>query len=477
MTAQPQTSATDLVDQLSRLATLAGVPRAELEWLASHGVIRHYDKDHVVSPKGGQVDGLYILLDGRIAIFVDRGSGTNKVMEWKAGDVTGLLPYSRMAGPPGDTMTQEPTTALLIPRDAFPDLIRECYEVTSILVHKMVDRARDFKSKDLHDEKLVSLGKLSAGLAHELNNPASAIERSAALLDQQLEESEHAARSLGAARLTDSQLAAVDALRACCMNSKVHGVLSPIQQAEREDAITDWLDEHHLDPDIAGPLAETQVTLDALNQFAKAVDGPALEAVLRWAAATAAVHGLASEIQEAAMRISGLVLAIKGFTHMDQATVAEPVNLPLGLTNTIDVLRSKARTKSVAVTLTVEPDLPRVLGFVGELNQVWANLIDNALDAVAQGGHVDITVNRERNRVIVHVIDNGTGIAPEIQQHMFEPFFTTKPIGQGTGLGLDIVRRLVIHNDADINVESRPGRTEFTVSLPVADGEPAGTRP
>src|SRR5205823_2161094 len=151
-------------------------------------------------------------------------------------------------------------------------------------------------------------------------------------------------------------------------------------------------------------------------------------------------------------------------------TVAEAVDLPVGLSNTIDVLRSKARTKSVAVTVTVEPDLPRVLGFIGELNQIWANLIDNALDAVAQGGRVDITANHERHRVVVHIIDNGAGIAPEIQPHMFEPFFTTKPIGQGTGLGLDIVRRLIIHNDADINVDSRPGRTEFTVSLPIAEG-------
>ena len=169
-------------------------------------------------------------------------------------------------------------------------------------------------------------------------------------------------------------------------------------------------------------------------------------------------------------------MAIKGFTHMDQATVAEAVDLPVGLSNTIDVLKAKARKKSIAVSVTVEPDLPKVLGFVGELNQVWANLIDNSLDAVAQGGKVEITANRDRQRVVVHIVDNGTGIAAEIQQHMFEPFFTTKPIGQGTGLGLDIVRRLVIHNDGDINVESRPGRTDFSVSLPIAESAAGGAK-
>ena len=217
------------------------------------------------------------------------------------------------------------------------------------------------------------------------------------------------------------------------------------------------------------------MTLDALDRIAEAVSGPPLDAVLRWVAAGCSVRGIASEIQEAAMRISGLVAAIKGFTHMDQATVAEPVDLTSSLGNTVAVLKSKARSKSVAVAVNVEPDLPRVRGFVGELNQIWANLIDNALDAVPDSGRVEVTANRERQRVVVRVIDNGPGIPAEIRERMFEPFFTTKPVGKGTGLGLDIVRRLVIHNDAEIEVETRPGRTEFRVSLPLADADGAGS--
>jgi len=177
------------------------------------------------------------------------------------------------------------------------------------------------------------------------------------------------------------------------------------------------------------------------------------------------------------MRISGLVQAIKGFTHMDQATLAEPVDLTLNLSNTVTVLKSKARAKSIAVAVNVEPDLPRVRGFVGELNQVWANLIDNALDAVADAGRVEVTAKRERQRVVVRVVDNGPGIPAEIRARIFDPFFTTKPVGHGTGLGLDIVRRLVSHNDAEIDVESRPGRTEFRVSLPLAEMDGAGGPP
>jgi signal transduction histidine kinase len=251
--------------------------------------------------------------------------------------------------------------------------------------------------------------------------------------------------------------------------TQVHGIRSPIQQAEREDAIADWLEDHDIDAAISGPLADTTVTLDALDSIASEVSAPALGAVLRREAAGCSVRAITSEIQEAAMRISGLVMAIKGFTHMDQATAAGPVDLLSSLGNTVTVLKSKARMKSVAVTITVEPGLPSVRGFAGELNQIWANLIDNALDAAPDSGCVEVTANTEKQRVIVSVIDNGAGIPPEARDHLFDPFFTTKPVGKGTGLGLDIVRRLVIHNEAQIEVRTVPGRTEFRVSLPVAE--------
>jgi signal transduction histidine kinase len=222
-----------------------------------------------------------------------------------------------------------------------------------------------------------------------------------------------------------------------------------------------------------------QLELAILNLAinARDVTGPGLAAALRFVATGCSTRALASEIQEAATRIAGLVTAIKGFTHMDHATVAEPVDLAVSLGNTVNVLKSKARDKSASVTVQVEPGLPRVRAFVGELNQIWSNLIDNALDAIDDGGHVAVTAARHHARVVVSVTDNGRGIPPAALAHVFEPFFTTKPVGKGTGLGLDIVRRLVSHNDAGIDVESRPGRTEFRVSLPVVEADAAGGRP
>jgi len=465
----------DVVARLAAHRTIGAAPPGELEWLAARGSLRHLNVGDVLTPKGQKTEGLFILLSGRIAISVDRGGGGHR-LEWREGDVLGLLPYSRLVSPPADTFAEEPADIFAIPRGQLPDMIRECGALTSILVHTMIDRARAFTSADLHDEKMLSLGKLSAGLAHELNNPASAIERSAALLDRRLDDYESAVRMLGAARLDDRQLQGLDAVRISCLTTRERGVRSPLEQGEREEALADWLGDHGLDPAIADPLAETAVTLEALNTLTAAIDGPTLDHVLRWVAAACSVRSLASEIQEAATRISVLVSAVKGFTHMDQAVVAEPVDVARGIDDTVTVLRSKARNKSATVAVDMPAGLPRVRGFVGELNQIWSNLIDNALDAIPASGRVDVRAAVERDRVVVRIVDNGAGIPSDIRDRIFDPFFTTKPVGQGTGLGLDIVRRLVLNNAGEIGVESKPGRTEFYVALPIVTGEPSGSR-
>ncbi|MDE3199493.1 MAG: GHKL domain-containing protein, partial [Acidobacteriota bacterium] len=328
------------------------------------------------------------------------------------------------------------------------------------------DRARLFNSTDLHNEKMISLGKLSAGLAHELNNPASAIERSAALLADRIEETENTTRALDAARLTNSQLAAIDAVRTSCLAQPPHTERSALEQMDREDALSEWLVRHGLDCSIACLLADTEVTFEALDQIAAAVKGPPLEAVLRWAAAGCSVRRLASAIQDAAMRVSGLVMAVKGFTQMDQAMVTKPVDVGKSLGDTVTVLQAKAREKSLKVSVELESDLPNVRGFAAELNQIWGNLIDNALDVVPVGGSVKVSANSCNQQVVVKIIDNGTGISEQDIARIFDPFFSTKPQGLGMGLGLDIVHRLVRHNEGSIDVESRPGHTEFRVTLP-----------
>jgi signal transduction histidine kinase len=463
----------DLMERLSNHRTIGGAPREELAWLVAHGRLEHYEVGEMVSAPSRPVAGMFVMLSGRVAIHLVRNSTRHKITEWRAGDVTGLLPYSRLVAAPGDTIVEEATDVLLVPRDELPAMARECHELTTILVHVMLDRARFFNSTLLHDEKLKSVGKLAAGLAHELNNPAAAITRFAKTLPECLDAAESASRAVGAAGLTPAEVEAISQMSAECSATPVRYVRSPVQEAEREAAIADWLEAHGIDSGAAESVAQSPVTVDALDRFVGTVRPGVLEAVLRWVAADCAVRSLAAEIEHAGTRISDLVTAVRGFTQVDVTAAPQPVDVAEGLGQTLAVLRGKARGKSIGMAVAVQEGLPRVRGVAAELNQVWANLIDNALDAVPASGSIEVTAACEKNHVVVRIIDSGPGIPPEIRDQIFDPFFTTKDVGKGTGLGLDIVRRLVDRHDGDIEVQSQPGRTEFIVSLPVADPDRA----
>jgi signal transduction histidine kinase len=456
-----------LVDRLAAHRLLSSAPREQLAWVAAHSRERRFSRGELAAPKGQPLVALWIVLSGHLSIRVHQAGVPRKVMDWREGDVSGVLPYSRLILTPGDVIAEEPTEIAVVSRDYFPEMIHKCHEVTSILVHVMLDRARHFTSSDLQVEKMASLGRLAAGLAHELNNPASAVARSAQALAECIVELESAARALGTADLSNVQLAAVKRFGERCRQSSVPKVLSPVERADREDALAEWLQHHGADTALADSLAETGVSTDELEQFAGVVSGPALQIVLKWVADFCAARKLASEIESAATQIHTLVKAVKGFTYMGQSGVPVQVDIGQGLADTLAVLRAKARKKGVNIRLEADPSLPRIEGFGGELNQVWQNLIDNALDAVPESGHVTVTASQDDQSVIVQVIDDGPGIAPEIRGRIFDPFFTTKPIGEGTGMGLDIVQRLVRRHDGEIEVQSQPGRTEFRVTLPL----------
>ena len=455
-----------IVQRLREHAMLGGAPSEELDWLAAHGELRQFSAGDVITSRSyGPVQYLFLVLTGHVAFYADRGPARRKVMEWKGGEVAGVLPYSRLTVSPGDSVAEAPTEVWAIHRQHLPELIRECPEVTAILVHVMTDRARRFTSADLRDEKMLALGKLAAGLAHELNNPASAMVRSAKELGDLLAQGEAAARALGALGLSAAEVADVEGVREACLAAPVR-TWSPLERADREDALTTWIEAHGADVALAQPLAETGVSLDVLERLAGVVPAGALDVALRWIASGCAIRSLTLEIERGASRVFELVSAVKGFTQMDRAMLAQPVDVGQGIRDTIILLRSKASSKAVSLAAEVDSDLPRVQGVGAELNQIWANLIDNALDAVAAGGRVEVKARREGNRVVVEVNDDGPGIPAEIRDRIFEPFFTTKDVGKGVGLGLDMVRRTLERHDGEIDLESRPGRTVFRVRLP-----------
>jgi signal transduction histidine kinase len=468
-------SATDLVERLAGLPRLGGLPYEELEWLVAHGTFEVREAGHVIGAKGERIEKLWLVISGHVAIRVDRGAGPRLVTEWHAGEATGMLPYSRMKAPPGDNYCAERTEFLTLNESQFPELIHHCPVFTAYTVHSMLDRARNFNTSALQDEKMVSLGKLAAGLAHELNNPASATKRGANLLLQELSQLDAALQALSAGGLTNELFDAIEQVRPLCLTRPDGTVLSPIQQADREDEIADWLVRHQLDPAHAASLADSAVTIDALDALAGATSGDTLDAALRWLAARSAAHALAADIEQTATRIYELVAAVKKFSYMDNLAGPEAVKVEAGIRDTMRVLDAKVKSKSALIALDIAADLPRVRANGGELNQVWMNLIDNALDAIPESGRIDIVARSELDRVLVRVVDNGAGIPADNLEQIFDPFFTTKPPGQGTGLGLDMARRLVRRYHGDISVESRPGLTEFAHCRPVGWPQPCGT--
>ena len=463
-----------LVDRLSALPELSWVPAGELAWLVAHGELRSGPPGAVIGPAHQRIPDLWVIVSGTVAVHIDRGSGPRRVIVWGPGEVTGMLPYSRMTGPPGDNVLEEASEWLSIPDTLFPELIVHCPVFTAHTVHLMLDRARRFNASDLQAEKMAALGKLAAGLAHELNNPASATVRSATLLLQGLRDADRASTRLGEAGLSASERDALERILGQCTDAGSTGVPSALELADREDAIADWLDRHGCDPSDAPALAETAVTLDQLDALAEVLAPGHLPPALRRTAVGCATTALARDIQRAATRIHELVAAVKRFTYMDRLAGPEPVDVAAGLRDTIAVLSSRARTRNAQVVLQVDEGVPPALATGGELNQVWLNLIDNALDAVDAGGRVEIRVGTELDRVVVRVVDDGSGIPPEVLPHVFDPFFTTKAPGEGTGLGLDICRRILRQYRGDLSVESVPGRTEFRVSLRAAEPDGSG---
>jgi signal transduction histidine kinase len=313
---------------------------------------------------------------------------------------------------------------------------------------------------------------VAAGLAHELNNPASAAVRGAHHLANELREADASARALGALRLNDEQTAYLNQLRERCVDGHGTSTLSPIEQADREEEVVTWLETHDADATLGPALADTHITTLDLDELADEVTPEGLDIVLRWLASGCNTRSLTRDIEKTTKRIFELVSSIKRFTHMDKAQVAEPIDVGQLLMDTVTVLSAKARRNSVSLKTEVESHLPKVLGFGGELNQVWMNLIDNALDAAPNdgSGSVTVTARREPGFVVVRIQDNGPGIPEEISSRIFDPFFTTKPQGDGTGLGLDIAQRIARRHRAEIDFTSEPGKTIFRVGLPLEKG-------
>ncbi len=355
--------------------------------------------------------------------------------------------------------------------ELFWQLLTACPATAQEILRTMAQRVRGLESMSQGHAKLISLGTLAAGLAHELNNPASAGHRAAGRLRQHFQHLQSLSLKLSRKALPPVQLDALAELQRQFTEQAVTAPpLDPLAQSDQEEAIVDWLDQHGVAD--SWQLAPTFVSagLDT-EQLAALVPPPStdcsLSGLLSWLEATLSVSELLHEIEQSTTRISKLVKAVKEYAYLDQAPLQE-IEVHEGLENTLTILGYKLKKGSITLTRQYAPDLPRICAHGSELNQVWTNLLDNAIDALDGQGQIWLSTFREPEHVRVEITDDGPGIPPEIQSRVFEPFFTTKEVGKGTGLGLDIAYRIVVvRHKGDLNFSSQPGKTHFQVRLPI----------
>jgi signal transduction histidine kinase len=354
--------------------------------------------------------------------------------------------------------------------DAFWQLISMHPSMTRELLKSVAQRSQTLDEVSQQQAKLISLGTMAAGLAHELNNPASAGRRAAEHLRETLQSLQSSSLKLQEYVTSAQLIRLTEFMRMTLAQAASLPPLDTLTQSDREDNLTVWLDEHQVADGwkLATTLVRAGLESRQLDTFAEQIEAASLGPVLSWLDATLAVGEMVEEIVQSTGRISELVKAIKEYTYMDQAPQQE-VDVHTGLENTLTILNYKLK-KGVSVTRDYDQNLPRICAYGSELNQVWTNLIDNSIDAMAGQGQIWIRTARDGEYVRVEITDNGPGIPIDIQSRIFEPFFTTKGVGEGSGLGLDIAYRIVVgRHHGDISVSSKPGNTRFQIRLPMSE--------
>jgi signal transduction histidine kinase len=454
----------EVISALKNVAQLQGLSDSEYEWLATHGTQRFERAGAVLFHEGDPATHMTIVLKGEIHVRRERGA-SEALFIGRSGLITGVLPFSRMVSYGGLGFAVGDTWGLEFDRSLFPEMLKAIPSMGQRSVGILLDRVREVTRMEQQTEKLTALGKLAANLAHELNNPASAAQRAAGGLLDELKVYGQEKYRLGSLCLDEDTLKKVREWQNTVSVVAHERLTSGFNVALQEDGIAAWLTSHGVENGwkIAPELAEAGICATYLAPLGDILDAKAMTVVLSQFASSLRAEGMTNAMIDSTARIFDLIEAIKDYSYMDQAPIQE-IDIPRGLENTLTMLQS--RLQHVEVVREYEPDLPCISAYGRELNQVWTALIENALDAIDDHGQIVLKTKMSGDLILVEVWDNGVGIPPENLDRIFEPFFTTKPPGRGLGLGLDVVMRIVRKHRGFVRVQSAPGATCFQVRLP-----------
>ena len=460
----------EIVDILRETSVFENVPDDQLNWLAEKGSLEDFPQAEHLFISGQPADKMIIVVEGVFRVYIKRTDAYKEVGRIEKGHITGLLPFSRLKETQAWANAVVDSKVITFSKDCLRDMVRDCYDLTAALVHHMTNRVRSFTKSQQQDEKLMSLGKLSAGLMHELNNPAAAIVRSAQSLKSQLQLQPDKFKKVINSKMTEEQIDDVNEIIFAKLNGP-RPTFSLTEKTQIEDDLADYLEDNGIEDgyELADSFLEMGYTVEDLENIHDILDDQ-FPRVIEWIEVNIATERLVLEIEESSNRISKLVTSVKSYSHMDSGHDKEPVDVIAGIRSTLDMLAHKVRKQKITVIEEYPEDNPKpsFKGYAGEINQIWTNVIDNASDALSIIDTPVITLNisEDENFVRVNIIDNGPGIPEELLDKIFDPFYTTKEIGKGTGMGLDVVSQIVQKHKGDVKVKSEVGRTSFEFCFP-----------
>ncbi len=453
------------IEELYSIPDLKNVPRDQLDWLRGESMVSTLRKGDFLFEKGDSIDYMYIVITGRIEIKIEQNGQYRHISFMEPQSLGGTLPFSRASIATGYGEVVEDCKILAFAKAKFKQLSTH-YELTEALVHHMTSRVREFTKVNVQQEKMMALGKLSAGLAHELNNPSSAMRRSAIELKRALSVTPEKFKKVISMQLTEQQIDPINELVFSRLKNQSGSKLSLMERSLKEDELADYLEEKEIADgyELAETLVDFNMNLTDVEHIYDTVGKSPFLSVIEWISNIFTTEKLVSEIEEASERIETLVSSVKGYTHMDRAPERIPADVHEGIDNTLVMLKHKL--KNINVVKNYCRDCPDPKLFVSEINQVWTNIIDNAADAMENNGTLTISTHYNEH-VIVTIEDTGHGIPADVIDQIFDPFFTTKSIGKGTGMGLEVSQRIIDQHQGTMEVTSTPQGTCFKISLPI----------